>query len=160
MRRLVNIFILVFAVMGPLEVDAQRPLGSHVSSSGRHLTSTNGTVDENALLGFVITDRNFEAFRQVAIYRHSARLDVLPGFPEDPVLARSVETVRADAGTRVRLRRLHLTARDYVLTGWALVVAHDPEQWGLADERLSPAMRRNIAFVQSRRARVDALLTL
>jgi len=74
------------------------------------------------------------------------------------MLARSVELVDSDAGTRERLAGMHSTARDYVLTAWALIVAHDPAQWGMTGERLTPSMQRNISFVQSRRASVDALL--
>jgi hypothetical protein len=112
----------------------------------------------DAVLGFTISDGNFESFRQVASYRQASRLDILPGFPDDPGRAHAVEALEADAGTRAQLARSNLTGRDYVLTGWAMILAHDPEQWGVTGERLTADMRRNIAFVRAHREGVEAFL--
>jgi len=114
---------------------------------------------ENAVLDFLITTENFEAFRQVATYRRSSRLDVLPGFPENPSLVGSAQALAQDEGTRRRLASEDLTPRDYVLVGWAMILAHDPEEWGLSGDTLSANMRRNLRFVEAHRASIDALLT-
>jgi hypothetical protein len=69
-----------------------------------------------------------------------------------------MQVLTQDVGTREHLVRANLTARDYVLVGWALMLAYDPEQWGLSRDRLSPNMRQNLRFVQAHRASIDALL--
>jgi hypothetical protein len=111
-----------------------------------------------AVLHFAIADTGFRTFREVASYRRSARLEVLPGFPADPNLDQAVAVLARDAGTVERLARGNLTPRDYVLTGWALILAHDPEDWGLDRDRLTAEMRRNVEFVRSHAQSIDALL--
>jgi hypothetical protein len=112
----------------------------------------------NAVLHFSITESGFQTFREVAAYRQSARLEVLPGFPADPTLDRAVAELARDAGTTERLARAELTPRDYVLTAWAMILAHDPEDWGLDRGGLTAEMRRNAEFVRSHAQSVDALL--
>jgi hypothetical protein len=92
------------------------------------------------------------------LYRQSSQLDVLPGFPENPALAHSAALLGADAGTQEQLVREHLTPRDYVLTGWAVILAHDPAAWGFSGDRVTSSMRHNIEFVQNHRESVEALL--
>lgn len=44
---------------------------------------------------------------------------------------------------------------DYLRIGWAVLVASDPESFGLGGD---PAVRANAAFLDSRRGGVQALL--
>jgi hypothetical protein len=111
-----------------------------------------------AVLHFSVTDAGFRTFRDVASHRQSARLDVLPGFPAEPTLDQAAAELTRDAGTVERLARGSLTPRDYILTGWDLILAHDPEDWGLDRDRLTAEMRRNVEFVRSHAQSVNALL--
>ena len=74
------------------------------------------------------------------------------------MLARAALELDRDAGTREWLATAGISGRDYVLTGWALVLAHDPQQWGLQGDRLTAEMRSNIAFTRSHAEAIDALL--
>jgi hypothetical protein len=113
---------------------------------------------EDAVLHFPLTEERLQVFRDVAAHRRSLRLEVLPGFPVAPNLDEAVAELGQDAGTVERLGRGSLSARDYVLTGLALIIAHDPDDWGLAERRLTVEMRRNVAFVRLHRESIDALL--
>jgi hypothetical protein len=110
------------------------------------------------VLDFLLTEDNFQIFGQIASYRQSSRLEVLPGFPQNPAIGGSIHALEEDVGTREQLARANLTARDYMLTGWAMIIAHDPEEWGLSGDRITANMRHNIEFVQSHRVGVEAFL--
>jgi hypothetical protein len=113
---------------------------------------------EYLALNFEIDESKFQLFSSVAQYRRSSRLAPLPGFPENPNLDEAVVELGRDAGTMERLERGNLGARDYILTAWALIIARDPGDWGMEESRLTPSMRRNVAFVRLHRESLDALL--
>lgn len=130
--------------------DAVQPLSHHATRAGTEL--------ENAALHFQITERRFRSFRQVARLRRLARAEILPGFPENPCLDCGIAELRRDRPSVRLLARAHLMPRDYVLTGWALVVARAPGDWGLDERQLPAATQRNVAFVRAHLAEVDSVL--
>jgi hypothetical protein len=151
-------FMLTAAIAGLNAVAAVPAKSSEPAIQEVGLLSRAENDMENAVLNFLVTSENFEAFRQVATYRRSSRLEVLPGFPENPGLVGSVQALAQDEGTRQRLATADLTPRDYILVGWAMILAHDPEEWGLNGDTLSANMRQNLRFVEAHRASIDALL--
>jgi hypothetical protein len=134
---------------------AQGSISSQVSTGRSNISR--GDM-ENLVLNFEIDESKFQLFSSVAQYRRSSRLAPLPGFPENPNLDEAVVELGRDAGTMERLGRGNSGARDYILTAWALIIARDPGDWGMEENRLTPSMRRNVAFVRLHRESLDALL--
>jgi hypothetical protein len=72
-----------------------------------------------------------------------------------PGLAEAAKDLRADRRTATQLKRAHRSAEDYVRIGWAIVVANDPEFFGV---KPNPTVSENSRFLAGRRAEVQALL--
>lgn len=102
-----------------------------------------------------ITTGDWQAFRRVAQLRLKSGKDALPEMIGCPDLDHSGAELRADAATRSSLRRAGISAGDYMQIGWALLVADDPESFGV---RSTPAVVANITFVGQHRFEVDSLL--
>lgn len=109
---------------------------------------------EKRLAGVRLDSRKWRAFRDVARYRATAKLDPLPGFPVCESVTRSRSELGGDRRTAVLLRQAGLSQTDYLLTGWAAIVARYPEDYpGLT----GASATRNRSFVEAHRAEVDAL---
>ena len=109
---------------------------------------------ERRLAGAQLDSRKWRAFRDVARYRATAKLDPLPGFPVCQSVARARAELRDDPRTARLLRRAGLSQTDYLLTGWAAIVARYPEDYpGL----MSASSARNRNFVKAYRTEIDAL---
>ena len=149
-RNAVALCSALVLTLEPIPADASQPL--------RHQATRAGPELENAALHFQITEHRFHSFRQIARLRRLNRAEILPGFPENPCLDCGVAELRRDRASLRLLAQAHLTSRDYVLTGWALVLARAPSDWGLDERQLPAATQRNVAFVRAHLAEVDALL--
>ena len=109
---------------------------------------------ERRVVGARLDARKWRAFRDVARYRVAAKLEPLPSFPVCQSVAAAKAELGRDRRTANLLRRAKLSRTDYLLTGWAAVVARYPTDYpGLAGDTAAG----NRAFVDAHRAEVDAL---
>lgn len=109
---------------------------------------------EKRLAGARLDSRKWRAFREVARHRAAAKLEPLPGFPACENVSRASADLSTDRRTVMLLRRAKLSRTDYLLTGWAAVVARYPTDYpGLAGDTAAG----NRVFVDAHRDEVDAL---
>jgi hypothetical protein len=109
---------------------------------------------ERRVAGARLDSRKWHAFRHVARYRAAAKLDPLPGFPACESVASARAELARDRRTVSILRRAGLSQTDYLLTGWAAIVARYPEDYpGLT----GASATWNRSFVEAHRAEIDAL---
>lgn len=111
---------------------------------------------EAASTSSLITATRWRAFRGVARLRLKSGLEVLPGMIGCPDFTDAAAELKSDPATRAALRRAGLSPVEYVQTGWALLVANDPETFRVGS---SAVMRSNVAFIAKHRAEVDSLLS-
>lgn len=125
------------------------------AASAPSLPSQTACADlERRLAGTRLDSRKWRAFRDVARYRATAKLDPLPGFPVCQSFPRARAELDGDRRTAMLLRQAGLSQTDYLLTGWAAVVARYPEDYpGLT----GAAATRNRRFVEGHRTEIDAL---
>ena len=98
-----------------------------------------------------LTADKFDTFWEVATYRQDQRLEILPGFPKCMKVEDAISKLGEDAETGVRLLAGGMTPAEYLMTGWLIVTAYDPERSGLSDVAdESESAQANIAFVKER----------
>lgn len=110
---------------------------------------------EDASSSFQLTPASWRAFRDVAQLRLKSGLEVLPGMIGCPDFTHAIAELRADSATRLSLRRAGISPADYLKTGWAVLVANDPELFTI---RSNPVVRSNVAFIAKHRVEVDSVL--
>ena len=104
------------------------------------------------ILSHRLTLENFETFWSVATYREDENLEILPGYPKCMKIEQAVSELGEDAETGVRLLAGGMSPANYIITGWVIVTAYDPDRSGLRDaSEESPSAQANIAFVKERR---------
>jgi hypothetical protein len=110
---------------------------------------------EAAAAGHRLTAHDWVVFRTVAQTRLQRGLEALPGMIGCPSITQAAEELRGDPKTAMQLASGHRSAKDYVGIGWAVLLANDPEFFGVEP---NPTVAANIRFLAERRAEVQALL--
>ncbi|HEX8240711.1 MAG TPA: hypothetical protein VF574_13315 [Allosphingosinicella sp.] len=110
---------------------------------------------EAAATSHHLTISDWKFFRQVARARLKRGLEALPGMIGCPGVTEAAKDLREDRWTLTQLKRAHRSAEDYVKIGWAILVASDPEFFGLTT---NPTVAANSRFLGGRRAEARALL--
>lgn len=98
---------------------------------------------ERSLARTRLNEAKLEAFEQIARSRMERGLEVLPGMVGCGSISFAAAEVEQDSTTRALLVRHKLTSGDYMMTGWAAIIAVDPEAWTLGELRDSELIRHN-----------------
>jgi hypothetical protein len=114
---------------------------------------------EQQVLREELTEGKFESFRQVAAHRRAAKVDVLPSFPFCNSLSAALSELSADDRTTALLREGKMSQGDYIVVGWSLVVASNPEVFSLHHTGARRAIaRKNRAFAKRHEQEIRSLL--
>ena len=143
--------------MAIMDIGAAILLAVHISSSGPSGGESCCTEPEveAAAVERTISEADWRAFRAVAAVRQREGLEVLPGLVGCPSIVGAAAELLEHSRSRAVLARHRLLAQDYVRIGWALVVAYDPQSFGIQP---SAAVTANRAFIETHQEQVRRLM--
>jgi hypothetical protein len=114
---------------------------------------------ERRILVYRLTEAHFRVFKEVAQRRQAAGLEVLPGMMGCPSVAKAAKEVQSDRGSRSLLRKGGLSAKQFIVTGWALIVGSDPLLFNINGKQVRfDVFQENQSFLSRHKHEINELL--
>lgn len=114
---------------------------------------------EQQVASYRLSERDLATFRRVAVHRRSAGLDVLPGFPFCDGVSQAVAEIARDKRSSSLLGAGGMSAKAYVVAGWALIIASNPEVFVTpASSGPGTSSAANRRFAEQHRQEIRSLL--
>lgn len=102
-----------------------------------------------------VTESDWRMLRRIANLRSAKGLEVLPDMIGCANLTDAASQLDMDSATAAMLKQIGYSSRDYVEIAWAVLIADDPESFGV---KPSSTVAANKCFLAHRRSEVRALL--